>query len=451
MSISYSCLKTSPKITLPSVEMWGTNMNILKDPPKGAFTRRIDKVGQTQEILNSQGDSTDRINEYISIYARGINPMVSVSYQNSGGGQQASLPYKVENVRPPILRQEDTLPLSRMPRDWFYTFTNPQFPQFIQQNQCQKPDVRDHVLSNSVFTRPQYEKTPLIDSSTQQNVLPQVLKTAAPTNKSAQTFENTLDMTVTSSHLHDPVHYNIGTNKTYPLEQNNLSDFGNQLRQIVHNKRVFQALTNKNSSVQTPLQIPNPKSLRPQILRSSAQTNKTHLLRDIDLPKVSTQKNVHKSILHPQGSSNPSLPIQTKTIDPVVPVLRNNIPVHNAYTNKQLPHKTELFHPDPTGSIRPETIRSDAQTTRVYNEKTLLPDQLQDRKRNLPVVHNVSVSSKMQNDADSVYENSSTNARLAPKIQKGSFGALGSAIPSMDRVEITRLRPKNDLQKNAHP
>jgi hypothetical protein len=30
--------------------MWGTDMNILKDPPRGITTRRIDKVGQTQTI-----------------------------------------------------------------------------------------------------------------------------------------------------------------------------------------------------------------------------------------------------------------------------------------------------------------------------------------------------------------------------------------------------------------
>jgi hypothetical protein len=430
--------------------MWGTNMNILKDPPKAVFTRRIDKVGQTQEVLNSQGEGTDRINEFISVYARGVNPMVSVSYQNSGGGQQASLPYKVENVRPPILRQEDTLPLSRMPRDWFYTFTNPQFPQFIQHNQCQKPDVRDRILSYSVPSRPYYEKTPILDSSTRQNVHSNVLRGIVPTNKSGQTFENTNNIAVTSSHLQDPIHYNLDTNKTYPLEQNNLSEFKNRLRQIVHNKKVFQTLTNKHSSVETPVPILNTRSLRSDILRLSAHTNKTVLLNDTDLPRVSTQKNVRDSVLHPQGSSNPFLPIHSKPTEPVLPVLKNNVPVHDAYTNKQLPRNTDLSHPDPTSSIRPETIRCDAQTIRTYMKNTLLPETLQDLKRNLPIVHDVSVSSKKQNDVVAVYGNSSTNARLPLKIPKGSFDQIGSAIPNMERVEFTKIRPRNDLQKNTH-
>ena len=132
--------------TLPSVEMWGTNMNILKDPPKALFTRRIDKVGSTQEITRMIGeDSGDRICEMIKVYPRGINPMVSVSYSNYGtnGGQnrqttnagtwgsnkscndgrsaylgQAKLPIPLMDngsFRPPVLRQEDLLPLSRLP------------------------------------------------------------------------------------------------------------------------------------------------------------------------------------------------------------------------------------------------------------------------------------------------------------------------------------------------
>jgi len=133
-------------VTLPSVESWGTNMNILRDPPKALFTRRIDKVSATQEITRMIGeDSGDRICEMIKVYPRGINPHVAVSYSNYGtnGGQnrqtnglnargnkvccdgrsviggQAKLPYQILNYgsfRPPVFRQEDLLPLSRLPR-----------------------------------------------------------------------------------------------------------------------------------------------------------------------------------------------------------------------------------------------------------------------------------------------------------------------------------------------
>jgi len=114
------------------VEGWGTNMNILRDPPKSLFTRRIDKVGQNQDINELVDASGDRICEGINVYARGVNPMVSVDYggANQNGTSsgnvvrnssrlQPALPYKVNRdgaFRPPIQTARDLLPLSRMPR-----------------------------------------------------------------------------------------------------------------------------------------------------------------------------------------------------------------------------------------------------------------------------------------------------------------------------------------------
>lgn len=145
--LSYSGLRTQAKVTLPSVDSWGTNMNIIKRPPRNVQTRRIDKVGDTQNILLEQDDSGDRIAEVIKIYPRGVNPMVSVSYDNASNNSgalkaniagigQASLPYKLQNFRPPVFRQEDLLPLSRLPRVWNSAETNPQFPNFKNETTC---------------------------------------------------------------------------------------------------------------------------------------------------------------------------------------------------------------------------------------------------------------------------------------------------------------------------
>ena len=140
--ISYSALTTYGKATLPSIEGWNGNFDIVKDPPAGIHTRRIIKVGDNNDILNWSDDSGSRINEMINVYARGTNPMVSVQYSNHGNtgsglmgidggtggntmnnlfstGGGGKLPYRIMNegaFRPPILRQEDLLPLSRMPR-----------------------------------------------------------------------------------------------------------------------------------------------------------------------------------------------------------------------------------------------------------------------------------------------------------------------------------------------
>ena len=107
MSISYSGLTNYGKVSLPSVEDWGTNMNILRDPPKSIMTRRKDKIGETSSLTEMIDDSSDRACEAIRVYARGTNPSVSVMYNNNGinsgggivaGGQvQAKLPYRIMN------------------------------------------------------------------------------------------------------------------------------------------------------------------------------------------------------------------------------------------------------------------------------------------------------------------------------------------------------------------
>jgi hypothetical protein len=127
MSLSYSGLTNYGKATLPSVEAWNTNANIVKDPPRLIMTRKIDKVGDTSQFAATLAASDDRLCETINYYARGVNPMVSVSYGEAQTGMNTSangapyLPYRIMRdgaFRPPIWRQEDLLPLSRLPRNW---------------------------------------------------------------------------------------------------------------------------------------------------------------------------------------------------------------------------------------------------------------------------------------------------------------------------------------------
>jgi len=115
-------------------------------------------------------DSGDRICEMIKVYPRGINPMVSVSYSNYGtnGGQnrqttnagtwgsnkscsdgrspyigQAKLPIPLMDngdFRPPVLRQEDLLPLSRLPVSNVSAFSKPGFVSFVKTMECPRAD-----------------------------------------------------------------------------------------------------------------------------------------------------------------------------------------------------------------------------------------------------------------------------------------------------------------------
>lgn len=156
--ISYSAITNYGKAVLPSVDSGLGSMNVLRDPPKSIHTRRIDKVFDTVDIIDQQEGSSDRINEMILPYSRGQNHMVKVSYSNHGnnGGQRqngftsggihqsnAKLPYTILRegaFRPPVLRQENLFPLSRLPRPWTYAFTQKGFPDFSKKLKCASED-----------------------------------------------------------------------------------------------------------------------------------------------------------------------------------------------------------------------------------------------------------------------------------------------------------------------
>ena len=170
--LSYSGLTNFGKVTLPSVETWGTNNNILKDPPKSIHTRRINKVGETSNITTMIDESGDRACEVINVYARGTNPSVSVSYGNNGsnsGGLSGSLtglnnraqaysPYPIMKggaFRPPIQTQEMLMPLSRQPRVWTTAMTTPGFIDYTKRLQnfnekCKLNEIKEDVIEGEI-------------------------------------------------------------------------------------------------------------------------------------------------------------------------------------------------------------------------------------------------------------------------------------------------------------
>jgi hypothetical protein len=128
--------------------------------------------------------SGDRMSEGIKVYARGVNPMVSVSYDNNSnnagsftsgafgqgnysnqghhtGNRQAFLPYRIGDkgaFRPPIRSQRDLLPLSRQPRAWFQALTNPGFADFTKKKflPTQFRMIRDIVLKTDQVVKPNH-------------------------------------------------------------------------------------------------------------------------------------------------------------------------------------------------------------------------------------------------------------------------------------------------------
>lgn len=322
--ISYDCLSTSRKVTLPSVESWGTNMNILKDPNKGIFTKRKDKVGETQEVLLAQENSGDRISECINVYARGVNPMVSVSYDNYGNNSGAStrsifrrqgvkLPYKPEVFVPPVLRQEDLVPLSRLPRNWVYAFSNPSMPTLIQEKSCSSS-------KNCIETRhPQFQ----IDTNKQYiKELPQDFSSKQPEVK--EDFLKTFD---------------IHSQKSQPSQGQFHEKIAVNNSKINENKQLYDAYTNKCGSFKkyerpsTEIQ----RNIHENMLHHYIQTNKSQMkenqidhdtlnknLRETPQPGHQWETNkIKMAEKNPILSTNPSKGIEENILDIQEPIEAN--------------------------------------------------------------------------------------------------------------------------------
>lgn len=249
MSFSYSGLTNYGKVTLPSAEGWGGSMNILRDPPKSIHTRRIDKVGQTSDITAMVDDSGNRVCEGINVYARGVNPMVSISYDNVGnnGGQnsgavygssnipgsnnmlaggrtQAYLPYRVMRdgaFRPPVVTQADLLPLSRLPRIWTTAFTKPGFVDFSKKMMScgtaeTTKEVKNSLLKASVRPTATYKiETPLKEPFEVKYVIQPSLKKSytAPKSSTDQTTQIVINPTK-----------NINRDNIHSFAQSNIQD-----------------------------------------------------------------------------------------------------------------------------------------------------------------------------------------------------------------------------------
>lgn len=134
--------------TFQDVDEWSVNGNptILKAPNQSIIIPYRKKVGDDSEITQTIEDSGDRLREALLPFARGNNPMVSVQMNNSGNvfnnTTEVHMPYKLsDNFRPPIQRQQDLLPLSRLPRANTEAFTKIKF---------QKADSQDHNIPEKI-------------------------------------------------------------------------------------------------------------------------------------------------------------------------------------------------------------------------------------------------------------------------------------------------------------
>ena len=282
--LSYSGLVNYGASTLPSVESWGTNMNILRDPPKSIMTRRINKVGETSSITEMIDDSGDRAAEAILVYPRGVNPMVSVSYSNygnnGGSGQagsltglntaftrlsgatsntQAFLPYRIMNgqsFRPPIQSPQDLMPLSRQPRVWTSQFTTPGFVDFSRKlrdpgTACNTREVKTELLK--AFIRPtefrQIEK-PIEQPNEVKYSIQKVMNLRGHSGTRTMDLTEQYVLKPSGGIYNNPLHANAVANKGYTAKYiNNNGEF--DTNKYIQDANSHSVLSNKTGMKQT--------------------------------------------------------------------------------------------------------------------------------------------------------------------------------------------------------
>ena len=398
-------------LTLPSVVGWGTNLNILRDPPKSLFTRRIDKVGDTQEITKWIGEGAgDRICEYINVYPRGINPMVSVSYQNYGtnGGQvrqadgrsgvnrglkssitnrggQSFLPYRIARdgaFRPPILPPQDLLPLSRLPRVWTSAFSNPEFTNYAKRQGCPKNPkaIKKDIVSTCVRPTAVYNiETPLKEPYDVKYVI------SNPVTVTAHSGVRTIDKT-------QQVVKNPTKEVNYELEHYHV--------EASHGSNITEKALENKLNTKKYLQDPNYSEVLSNPSRI-AHTTSLENLGDFDIRLKKPHYTDYRTPISSLGAEN-------YIHDDVV--LKRRAPHHTATTNKNNPH---IF-------------------------KSQVPQVLPQLNRNRPMTSAYAHPGLRVKDLTQDEHSERSYNRLAPRANRGGFLNRGTK-PMVDHVQNNEL------------
>ena len=338
MSISYSgIIGNKAKNTTPSVESWYTNNNILKDPPKSIMTRRIDKVNQDGSINEMLYHSGDRFAENISLYARGVNPMVSVEYGNNMNGNPTKLPYRIMNggaFRPPQLRQEQLLALSRQPRNVTFVNTTKEFKDYSKSALCdQQPKCYRQVKPESLEgyippTKTVKIQTPIKEHFEIKYIIQDPISTDAFTNKNGLSniqLENKEPLRQAMKEVNQYAY-------SSKLRGNNMQNYIHNDIELDRNIPFFNTDTAKSSIYKTNLNADYTMFLERNVPVHNVASNKTHNIHtylDTDNDLI-----LEKNIPMHNVSSNKNQNIHTVITPNNEILLEKNIPMHNTTSNR---------------------------------------------------------------------------------------------------------------------
>jgi hypothetical protein len=354
MPISYSGIVNYGKATLPSVESWGSNNNILRDPPRSITTRRIDKVTDTSMLDQEIDKSSERVAESIRVYPRGANVMVGVSYNNQGaraGGQQAKLPYRVVRdgaFRPPILRPVNLYPLSRLPRN--KTEINP-------------------VAYTADFTRKLVCPGTAKDYRSVKNDILHV-ETEAP---KGQPIRQPVEVGVQQNIVDARIQYDTQTGKTQnvarPVE---VGVSQNIVDQTLH----AEAITSKVQNVDRPVEVGVRQNIQ-QPVTAEAYSNIRYFKHAKHAEhKKYTKDSVHASTLQYQFTANPSqnryvVPVQSKIVYNVNPKVQAQ--AHSNIKGQATKHQRHEYQEVRMKEVLRGGMQVNSSGSGLYNPLTIRP------------------------------------------------------------------------------
>lgn len=320
--ISYSGITNHGKVTLPSVEMGLGTMNVLKDPPKSIMTRRIQKVGENNDLLEDIYDSGDCISEAITHYARGVNPMIEVSFTNHGGNgtgngsfsntQQAKLPRTLDNYhfRPPSRLKDSSIAFSRMPRLWTTVNTSKDFPKYsrriVQEKTAEKTkETKDSILKVKAKPSKVYimQSSAVEPSNTKTHINKNVIKVQAQSGM--RTIDKQyLKVSKPTGSTQEIIKGNISTNLSNPLRKNGKNN--KQTYQNIKKTFVVKYNTQKTRAGDNINYIHNDIEKNPNMPHYKATTNKCqkgidkntisrHVARERNIPLTTMTTNIGTS------------------------------------------------------------------------------------------------------------------------------------------------------------
>ena len=441
--LSYSAITNNGKVNLPSVEAWSSNLNILRDPPKSIMTRRIDKVGDTNSITQEIDDSGNRNCEAIQVYARRVNPFVSVSYSNHGnnGGQGGVNPSNVSggsssngsfsgNVSAKLPRtimkdgafrpqafqsQRELIPLSRLPRNLTSAFSKPEMIDFSRKLKVcgtaeNTKEINTKKLKACVRPTAVYKiERPISEPFEIKYVIQPNIKVTANSGI------RTMDITQQESSI--PVK-EIDKNPLHAYVQANYT----------HNRQI------NNNTVYTDkyLQDANTHSVNTQFSDNNNYVNHT---------KLNTDKYLQDANTH-SVASNFSSNKYYSNVEDILDL--SDIPVQNIITTSaNAPfsgiEKTEYFHDDISMTRKLPEYKAETNISQnIYKS--------QESNNKIELDRNTPITSFTSNiKSNSFKDNNSRKAKLVPKINAGSY-SIPAQIPSKDRMQ--QVKEYYDTEKS---